>query len=192
MNFYFIRHGETDWNKEKRLQGRSDIPLNDKGRSQALEAKGRFSNHKIDYIVCSPLQRAKETALIVNELLQAEIIYDDRLIERDHGIIEGMTEENINAHNEAELFDLSIPTDWNGWRFPWKAETIEALIQRADYSVTEYIKLYPQKKILFCAHGAWFRSYIYAKTGHIFHTNNADPYLCNLEKSQITRLAEIE
>ena len=188
--FYFIRHGETEWNREKRLQGRSDIPLNGAGKRQAQSAQNKFLGHTIDYIICSPLLRAKETALILNEKIQAKIIYDDRLIERDHGIIEGMTEDEIKSGEEKDLFNLSIPIDWNGWRFPWKAEPIEALIHRADEAITEHISSYPQKQILFCAHGAWFRSYIYSKTGLIFHTNNADPYLCDIEKSKITKLSE--
>ena len=191
MKFYFIRHGETDWNKEKRLQGRSDIPLNEAGKSQARRAQNKFSGHKIDYIICSPLLRAKETALILNEKIQAEIIYDDRLVERDHGIIEGMTEEDINSKREDDLFNLSIPTDWNGWRFPWKAEPIETLIRRAEDATTYYLSTYPKRHLLFCAHGAWFRSYIYSKTGLIIHTGNADPYLCDLSKSQIIQLAKI-
>lgn len=191
MRFFFIRHGETNWNKEKRLQGKSDIPLNDTGRAQAKAAANDFSQQNIDYIISSPLLRAKETAQILNQHLSATIVYDDRLIERDHGIIEGMSEEDIKTRNPADLFDLRIPIDWNGWKFPHRAETISALTERAYSSIHDYTSKYRDKNILFCAHGAWFRCFIYMKIGQIFHPNNADPYLCDLTIPKIMRLAEL-
>lgn len=62
MTVYFLRHGQTAWNAEKRLQGQTNIPLNDEGRRQAREAGGRLP--AIGVCLTSPLQRARETALL--------------------------------------------------------------------------------------------------------------------------------
>ena len=59
---YIIRHGKTDWNLKHKLQGRTDIPLNDEGRAMALEAGERYKDVHFDVCYCSPLIRARETA----------------------------------------------------------------------------------------------------------------------------------
>ena len=68
---YIIRHGETDWNKEHRIQGHQDIPLNDQGRLDAKVAKKKLKNVKFDVVFSSPLKRAYETAKIItnNEII---------------------------------------------------------------------------------------------------------------------------
>ena len=65
MLLYFIRHGQTDWNKDMRMQGQSDIPLNENGRESAIEAGKTLANTHIDLAFSSPLKRAKETAELV-------------------------------------------------------------------------------------------------------------------------------
>ena len=67
--FYYLRHGETDWNRDRLCQGHTDIPLNETGRSQAESAKVRLQDCEIATICCSPLARARETAEIVNQAL---------------------------------------------------------------------------------------------------------------------------
>lgn len=87
---YFIRHGQTETNKAHRLQGHSDIPLNDVGREQARTAAAWFRTQGItfDLIYSSPLVRAVETARILEP--DVPIITDERIIEIDYGIYEGM------------------------------------------------------------------------------------------------------
>lgn len=87
---YFIRHGQTETNKAHRLQGHSDIPLNDVGREQAKTAAAWFRTQGItfDLIYSSPLVRAVETARILEP--DVPIITDERIIEIDYGIYEGM------------------------------------------------------------------------------------------------------
>ena len=65
MLLYFIRHGQTDWNKDMRMQGQSDIPLNENGRKSAIEAGKTLASTHIDLAFSSPLKRAKETAELV-------------------------------------------------------------------------------------------------------------------------------
>ncbi len=94
--WFLVRHGETDWNKEKRSQGSSDISLNATGKEQAEIIARQLKSEKVDLIVSSPLLRAKETAEIIGEATGAEIIFDDRLREKNHGVTEGMLIEEAN------------------------------------------------------------------------------------------------
>lgn len=63
---YLVRHGQTDWNIEHRIQGQTDVPLNATGRAQAVELSEKLSNFNIQKIISSDLSRAKETAEIIN------------------------------------------------------------------------------------------------------------------------------
>ena len=85
MKIYLTRHGQTDLNAQKLMQGRSDIPLNEKGRSQALLAKEKLGEIKFDAVYASPLDRAIETAHIISGVNRSEIIIDERIIETDFG-----------------------------------------------------------------------------------------------------------
>lgn len=88
---YIIRHGQTEKNREKVLQGRSNTSLNEIGRNQAGEARERFEALGVhfDKVYCSPLSRAIETAQIIAG--EAERVLDERLIEMDYGPYEGMS-----------------------------------------------------------------------------------------------------
>jgi probable phosphoglycerate mutase len=96
--FTFVRHGQTDWNFERRIQGSSDIPLNDTGREQARETGRVLAEREWDGIVASPLGRARETAEIIAALVglpEVEIV--DALAERSYGEVEGLNSEEIAA-----------------------------------------------------------------------------------------------
>lgn len=86
---YIMRHGKTDWNALKKLQGRTDIPLNEEGREMAKRAGDEYKDVHFDVCYCSPLIRAKETAEILLEGRNVPIIYDDRLMEMSFGVYEG-------------------------------------------------------------------------------------------------------
>jgi uncharacterized phosphatase len=94
-----VRHGETDWNRDGRLQGRTDIPLNDTGRAQALALAGLLEEEGgWAAITSSPLSRARETAQIIADVLGLELLppHDD-LVERDFGDAEGGNREELAA-----------------------------------------------------------------------------------------------
>jgi len=95
MEFYVFRHGQTDWNKERRIQGHSDIPLNDEGRRQASQLRETLSHLNLDIIFSSDLDRAYETAVIACDGLGLEVIKDQRLREAHFGQAEGMLIEDI-------------------------------------------------------------------------------------------------
>ncbi len=85
MKIYVTRHGQTDLNAKKLMQGRSDIPLNDTGRAQARAAREKLGNIKFDAVYSSPLCRAVETASIIGNVPVDQIITDERIIEADFG-----------------------------------------------------------------------------------------------------------
>jgi broad specificity phosphatase PhoE len=86
-----VRHGETDWNADGRLQGHTDRPLNDYGRRQARELAARLTGDAVDAIYASDLARARETAEIVGAELGLPVVLDADLRERNWGTWEGLT-----------------------------------------------------------------------------------------------------
>jgi broad specificity phosphatase PhoE len=92
--FYFLRHGETDWNLEHRAMGSQDIPLNDRGLSQGLNAAELLKNEPIATIVSSPLLRARKTADIIAQHIKAPVIEITELREACWGQKEGQLKGN--------------------------------------------------------------------------------------------------
>ena len=86
---YIIRHGRTDWNDRHKLQGRTDVPLNEEGCRMAEEAREAYRDVHFDICFCSPLIRAKETAEILLRGRDVPILTDDRLAEMSFGSYEG-------------------------------------------------------------------------------------------------------
>lgn len=86
---YLVRHGETDWNKARKLQGSTDIELNDTGRVQALLLNEEFKGIRIDAVYSSNLVRAEETAKIISTGMNLQVITDHGLKERQWGSLEG-------------------------------------------------------------------------------------------------------
>ena len=108
MNIYVTRHGETEWNTYWKLQGRSNTVLNEKGREQACLTHNGFVEAGIsfDRIYSSPLKRAVETAVLMTEKSESEIIKDDRLIEFCFGKAEGKTPDERKEDPELKDFHL--------------------------------------------------------------------------------------
>ena len=79
MKIFFMRHGETDYNKKMIMQGALDTDLNDIGKSQAKIASEEVSKLNVDIIICSPQKRALETAKIIAKKINKEVIVDERL-----------------------------------------------------------------------------------------------------------------
>jgi phosphoserine phosphatase len=96
---YFVRHGETDLNREFRCQGRQDISLNEQGREQIIDAAKKLKNVHIDAIYSSPLRRAMESAAIIAKTKKLQVRMLDWLVEIDYGALEGM-----NAQECGERF----------------------------------------------------------------------------------------
>ena len=149
---YIMRHGKTDWNKRHKLQGRTDIPLNDEGREMALKAHDEYKNVHFDICYSSPLSRALETASIVLKDRNIPIITDDRLVEMSFGEYEGV-------ENSFQTPDLPINVMFTS---PEKyvtsiggAETFEELFNRTGSFLKEVIEplLKEGKDVLIVGHG---------------------------------------
>jgi broad specificity phosphatase PhoE len=97
MQLILIRHGETLWNKEGRVQGTSDIELSDIGKKQAKLLALSLKNHIIEAIHVSPLKRAIQTAKIINEFHSLDIQIHQNLMEMDQGDFEGLSFKELMA-----------------------------------------------------------------------------------------------
>lgn len=95
---YLVRHGETDWNAARRIQGSTDIPLNDIGRSQAARTADLLAGRTFDAVLSSPLSRAAETAdIIAARLGLAEPLRIPAMVERRYGAAEGLDYRTIDT-----------------------------------------------------------------------------------------------
>ncbi len=97
---YLIRHGETDWNVQRRLQGHQDVPLNAKGIQQAEQVARRLANERLDAIYSSDLQRARMTAESIARYQRQHVILHPGLRERYYGIFEGRLWEEIASFRD--------------------------------------------------------------------------------------------
>src|SRR5262245_46586520 len=96
LKLYLVRHGETDWNADGRIQGHSDIELNPRGLEQARRLALRIPEEgQFDAIYASPLKRAYRTAELAASALNLKVNSDSRLLERSLGVLEGLTLSDI-------------------------------------------------------------------------------------------------
>lgn len=156
MELYLIRHGETLWNAENRLQGTVDIDLNEKGRLKAIELGNQLDCVDFERIYSSPLIRAYETACLVRGRKNLHIQRDERLREISFGEMEG--------HLYTEWIDEKCPfkyffTNPELYTPPAKGESLESLCERTKaFVINELEPLYnpstPEQKIMVIAHGA--------------------------------------
>jgi uncharacterized phosphatase len=143
--FALVRHGQTDWNAERRLQGSTDIPLNDVGRGQARDAVAVLSDRQWDAVVSSPLGRAAETAEIIAEGLGLTVSrLVPELTERSFGPAEG-----LQAGPELEA--LRIPGGFRG------GESDDAAASRGLAALEELAEEFAGKRVLVVAHGTLIR-----------------------------------
>lgn len=143
MNIVFLRHGVTEWNKENRLQGQSDIPLAPEGILGAERAGEILKKHRFDAVYCSSLQRARQTARLAYP--QVDAIPDDRLMEWRFGEIEGMLPSEYGTRFR-DCWQFGVEPVPGG-------ETIEELIRRVGTFVEEIKKKHPDGTVLVVAHG---------------------------------------
>lgn len=134
-----VRHGETDWNRAGRVQGRTDIPLNETGREQARATAERLTGTAFDAVAASPLSRAAETARIIAEGLGlGEVELVDDLVERDYGDAEGMTDRELDARSAEDR---------------GAQESREATVERVKPALFELARRHPGQRVLVVSHG---------------------------------------
>jgi broad specificity phosphatase PhoE len=171
--FYVLRHGQTDWNLNLRLQGSTDIPLNEVGRRQARVAAGVLVGQGITKIVASPLSRALETAHIVGERLGLEPVVDARLIERNFGLFEGMTIDEVHQHRDEMREHMNPLADLDGKHYPHNAEPLGEVIDRVFSCVNEHRA--DGEVCLYVFHGIPFRAVTRKFLNEMYSSPNACP-----------------
>ncbi|MBE5891511.1 MAG: histidine phosphatase family protein [Lachnospiraceae bacterium] len=149
---YIMRHGRTDWNVDYKVQGRTDIPLNEEGIQMAQKARGKIQKIPFDICYSSPLIRAKKTAEIVLEGTDCPIVEDERLMEMSFGICEG--DSHIFRNPNHPLFKLF--KDPVNYITVEGGESFDDVSNRCKSFLKEVIapELAVDKNILIVAHGA--------------------------------------
>ena len=153
MKILLVRHGETDFNKNKLIQGHSDIVLNETGKEQAINAGRKITDFDIDAVFSSPLKRALETARLMldnsnNEInIDKEITEDARLIEKFFGVFEESTFDEYFSALEAQSGLESIEKD-------------EDVYERASSFFNEKYLNHKDETILVVCHGAFIRIFL--------------------------------
>ncbi|TGA97788.1 histidine phosphatase family protein [Sporolactobacillus shoreae] len=135
-----VRHGETDWNAMGKLQGREDVPLNNRGEEQAIMVGRYLKNTEFAAIYASPLLRAKETAMICNHFVGHLPLYiSSDFIEKDYGQASGMTVVERDKHfPDGDIPDL---------------ESFDHICKRATEGIETIRGQFPDENVLLVAHG---------------------------------------
>jgi probable phosphoglycerate mutase len=166
-----VRHGETPWNREHRLQGRQDIPLNEAGREQALQLAKALATNPWDLLASSPLLRAWETATIIaTQLGLPQPLAVPELVERDYGAASGMTKAEA-----AERFPLGAYPG-SETRADVQTRCLPLLDHLADKA--------PGGSVLVVTHGSVIKSLLLAISG------GAIPDLRNASASLLQRSSD--
>jgi|FLYM01.1.fsa_nt_gi broad specificity phosphatase PhoE len=160
--FIVFRHGETDWNRSKRLQGHTDIPLNETGRSQAAELKEKIKDIYVDGVLSSDLARALETAKIVfserNILIQAS----GELREMRLGDVEGRLLSDMTAHYGRDLWERwrSVSKEDLDFSFPKGETKREHLFRMQSFLGAQALKL-KATRLAVSTHGGSLRALVH-------------------------------
>ncbi len=162
-----IRHGETDWNKEGRLQGHTDIPLNDTGRKQALAMASNAVHFNFDALYSSDLMRAIETAKALAQYEHLELKMLTKLRERHFGFLQGLCKSEL-PETHPEAFALYDSRDVHH-----KFETGESLLEfnkRVIDVFNDLVKHHSNQQIAVVCHAGLLDSMRRLATGQPLHT----------------------
>ena len=193
-DWYFVRHGETDYNKQTLMQGHSNIPLNEKGRQQAKDAAAqlRTLGLSFDVVYSSPLDRAMETARILSGKDQSELRIDQRIIELGFGVLEGTS---FRVDPAPEVYTLNH--DPAHYIPPKGGESLDALYERT-HAFLEDLRLHgPEGSLLIVSHGAAIRGMMMSLTDMTveqfwdFRVGNCDILHFHNENGVVTECAPV-
>ena len=181
MKLYLVRHGETEWNREGKKQGRTDVSLNEVGISQAEKLRDEIRDKELEFDVCiaSPLSRAKQTAEIATEG-KYEIILDDRLVERCFGGFEGtLNEDWEKLSGGADSWDLKLNYSERGM------ESAKEILARAKEFLESVKQKYPDNyRIVVFSHGSFLKALHYTIIGYDENTDFHGFYFQNAEMKE--------
>ncbi len=139
-----LRHGQTDWNIDLRLQGSTDIPLNETGKEQARQAALALNPEDWDLVIASPLSRARDTAEIIAQELSMNVVIVPELIERSFGAAEGLDHASWR-----KLYESHLPIEG--------LESLEDLRLRTYLLLDLIANEYSGQRVLAVSHGAFIR-----------------------------------
>lgn len=143
-----VRHGETDWNAERRIQGQIDIPLNATGYKQAFAAARGLAKHEFAALYSSDLQRARDTAAAAAQLLELPLQMEPGLRERHYGDYQGLTQGDIKARDD---FDRYISRDPH-FSFG-SGESLAGFAERIKTTINRLAQRHAGQTIVLFAHG---------------------------------------
>lgn len=153
-----VRHGETIWNKEKRIQGNSDSPLTEYGIMQAEKTGKKLTTENIDEIYSSNLGRAMRTAEIINKYLALDIKPLSGLRERKYGILEGITFSDLSV-KYPEIKEKLYSHD-SEYKIP-EGESFTEFAERVFNCINNIVRSTNSKTILLIVHGGVIESFFY-------------------------------
>jgi len=153
--FYVVRHGETDWNVKRQIQGHTDIPLNANGEMQAKEMGKLFGDTHFDLAISSDLLRAKRTAEIIALEKKLAVATTERLRERSFGTLEGKPSSIFQTYHDL-LKELTYEERFKH-RFEEGVESDEQVVDRLVPFLKETAVAAPGKTVLVVAHGGILR-----------------------------------
>lgn len=142
-----VRHGQTEWNRGRRVQGHSDVPLNDEGRRQARALAEELHGETVDAVYASDLGRARETAEILASARGGQVITLPELREKHFGTWEGMTDAEV-----LERFPDAHTTGWGD------GETTDEMTARILAAVEGIAERHPGELVLVVTHGGPMRA----------------------------------
>ena len=151
MKIWITRHGQTDLNKQKLMQGRSDIPLNEVGIKQAQLSRKLIGDIKFDAVYSSSLKRAVKTASIIGNVSEESIIRDYRIIETDFGRYER------SSYYTMGLFMTLYWALPEIFKAPKSVETVEQMVKRSSEFLKE-IEAKDYNNVLIVCHGGIIRA----------------------------------
>lgn len=178
MKIYVIRHGETNVNLENKINSLNDDDLNQTGIIQAKEVGNKLKDIDYDFIISSPLKRTKHTAVLLN-IKNKNIIYDNRLLERDAGVF---TKTSLELINSDDWWNLYPKEDYSN------AEKVKSVLERVYDFLNEIKDRFSNNNIVIVTHGGVSKAiscYFYGipSDGNLekYKHNNCDIHEFNLE-----------
>ena len=150
LQVYLVRHGETEWNAARRIQGQSDSPLTEKGIFQAQQVAERVRNEGITHVIASDLGRTKWTAEIIADACGCEVITDSRLRELHMGVLETRNLDGLTPDEETWRKQMVDGTPEG--RIP-EGETMNELAARMRQALDSCLNLPEGSKPLLVSHG---------------------------------------
>jgi probable phosphoglycerate mutase len=159
---YLVRHGETDWNREQRLQGALDVPLNSAGVAQAHRLADYFVRIPIVCVVSSPLARASATAAILAEACACPLTTDARLREIDHGTWSGRTLPDLGQCFPSLVKDEQLLPEAFAVS---RGEQLSAVYRRASEALADLLDAYGGQSVVVVGHGVTLAAMWCAATG---------------------------